>query len=95
MATFTTKQINELPDAETMYDGCFVPICQDGTAKRITGAAFKEYITSMLRNMNVDAVTLQSGVDATVECFVDSDGNLNLTFGIPVADLPNGDEVLY
>ena len=95
MATFTTKQINELPDAGTMYDGCFVPICQDGTAKRITGAAFKAYITSMLRNMSVDAETLPSGVDATVECEVDSNGNIALTFGIPVAELPDGDGVFY
>ena len=95
MATFTAKQINELPEAATMYDGCFLPICQDGTAKRVTGAVFKEYITSMLRDMSVTAETLGSGVPAYAECEVSPDGHITLTFGIPVTDLPNGDEVYY
>lgn len=49
MSTYKTKKIDELEVASELKDGCQIPICQDGTAKKLTGAQIKAFIDSAIR----------------------------------------------
>lgn len=91
MATFTAKPIDALPAAASLQDGSIIPICQDGTAKQITGAQLKAFAvdavageSAKIANMAVEATTLAPGAEATVEKgVVDATGAVKLIFGLP------------
>lgn len=92
MSTFTTKPIDALPAATALQDGSMIPICQDGTAKKLTGAAFKtfaanagkEQAAAELGRMLVEVVQLEEGAAPTVTKEIDeTTGAIRLIFGIP------------
>lgn len=93
MSTFTTKPIDALPTAEALQDGSLIPVCQDGTAKKLTGAAFKtfaanagkEQAAAELSRMLVEVVQLEEGAAPTVTKEIDENtGTIKLIFGIPM-----------
>lgn len=99
MSTYKTKKIDELDIASELQDGCQIPICQDGTAKKLTGAQLRAYVESAAKEqtsdevhaMTVSASTLDSGERATVKSSINADGTLNLVFGLPRGDVgPEG-----
>lgn len=91
MSTYKTKKIDELDIASALQDGCQIPICQDGTAKKLTGAQLKAYVvdaakaqtTTEVRAMTVSAKTIEYGKDASVKSSINANGTLNLAFDIP------------
>ena len=91
MATFTAKPIDALPAATKLQDDDMIPICQDGTARQLNGAAFRDFAATVgaeqakttLDKMSVDIITLESGSSATAEKGTDDAGNIKLILGIP------------
>lgn len=99
MSTYKTKKIDELDIASELQDGCQIPICQDGTAKKLTGAQLKAYVvdaakkqtTAEVQSLTVSASTLETGENPTVNSSVNANGTLNLMFGIPAGPVgPEG-----
>lgn len=95
MSTFNAKPIDELPEASAMQDGCMIPICQDGTAKKLSGtnlktyaaAAGKEQAASELNRMLVEVIALDKDAEPTITKEIDeTTGAIKLIFGIPSGD---------
>lgn len=66
MSTYKTKKIDELDIASELQDGCQIPICQDGTAKKLTGAQLKAYIKNSIEETTGDALDSISAALDTV-----------------------------
>lgn len=97
MAAFVAKPIDQLPEVPTLKDGSLIPVCQDGTAQNVTGAKLRSFAEAAakaqtdeaaksakaIQDMTVEATTLDSGAEATVQKVVDESGAVKLVFGIP------------
>ena len=67
MSTITAKRIDELPAAPAMQDDCVLPISQNGTAEKLTGAQLKEYAKAAAKEYAEAAKTAADRSEAAAD----------------------------